>query len=106
LDERQRIVTDLADKHCLIMRNHGLMTVGESVGAAWCYMYRLERACRMQIEFQKTGAEWVELSQQTIGHTIEKSQSLYEKDSFRPVGTVEWDAVKRSLEREGTNYRT
>ncbi len=105
LDERQRIVMDLGSSHCLIMRNHGLMTVGESVGAAWCYMYRLERACRMQIEFQKTGAEWAELSQATIGQTIEKSQSLYAKDSFRPVGTVEWEAVKRMLNSDDIDYR-
>ena len=48
----------------------------------------------MQIEFQKTGSEWVGLSQATIRPTVEKSQSLCAKDSFRPLVPTKWEAVE------------
>jgi ribulose-5-phosphate 4-epimerase/fuculose-1-phosphate aldolase len=45
LTERERIVRDLGLKHCLIMRNHGLLTVGRTVAEAFYWMYYLEQAC-------------------------------------------------------------
>ena len=45
LDERERIVRDIGDKSALILRNHGTLTVGETVCDAWLRMYMLERAC-------------------------------------------------------------
>jgi ribulose-5-phosphate 4-epimerase/fuculose-1-phosphate aldolase len=48
--ERPRIVNDLGDKRILILRNHGLMTVGKTVGEAFVWMYRIETACRIQID--------------------------------------------------------
>jgi ribulose-5-phosphate 4-epimerase/fuculose-1-phosphate aldolase len=49
LDERERIVADLGDKGAMLLRNHGTLTVGESVGEAFVKMYFLERACQAQI---------------------------------------------------------
>jgi ribulose-5-phosphate 4-epimerase/fuculose-1-phosphate aldolase len=49
LDERERIVADLGDKGAMLLRNHGTMTVGETVGEAFVRMYFLERACQAQI---------------------------------------------------------
>jgi ribulose-5-phosphate 4-epimerase/fuculose-1-phosphate aldolase len=49
LDERDRIVADLGDKGAMLLRNHGTLTVGETVGEAFVKMYFLERACEAQI---------------------------------------------------------
>ena len=49
LDERERIVADLGDKGAMLLRNHGTLTVGETVGEAFVKMYFLERACQAQI---------------------------------------------------------
>jgi ribulose-5-phosphate 4-epimerase/fuculose-1-phosphate aldolase len=49
LDERERIVADLGDKGAMLLRNHGTLTVGETVGEAFVRMYFLERACQAQI---------------------------------------------------------
>jgi ribulose-5-phosphate 4-epimerase/fuculose-1-phosphate aldolase len=46
LDERQRLVDDLGDCEVMILRNHGLLSVGQTVGQAFNSIYRLERACR------------------------------------------------------------
>ena len=49
LDERERIVADLGDKSAMILRNHGTLAVGETVGEAFVKIYFLERACEAQI---------------------------------------------------------
>ncbi len=48
-DERPRLVADLGDKRAMILRNHGTLTVGETVGVAFVTMYFLETACQVQI---------------------------------------------------------
>src|SRR4051795_10888346 len=49
LDERERIVADLGNKGAMLLRNHGTLTVGETVGEAFVKMYYLERACQAQV---------------------------------------------------------
>ena len=49
LEERDRIVADLGTKGAMLLRNHGTLTTGESVGEAFIRMYFLERACEAQI---------------------------------------------------------
>jgi ribulose-5-phosphate 4-epimerase/fuculose-1-phosphate aldolase len=49
LDERERIVADLGAKNLMLLRNHGSMAVGETVGEAFIRLYTLERACRAQV---------------------------------------------------------
>jgi ribulose-5-phosphate 4-epimerase/fuculose-1-phosphate aldolase len=51
-DEKPRLVADLGDRNFLILRNHGTLTVGGSVGEAFLAMYILERACQIQIMAQ------------------------------------------------------
>jgi ribulose-5-phosphate 4-epimerase/fuculose-1-phosphate aldolase len=49
LDERERIIADLGGKSAMILRNHGTLAVGETVGEAFIRLYFLERACEAQI---------------------------------------------------------
>jgi ribulose-5-phosphate 4-epimerase/fuculose-1-phosphate aldolase len=55
LDERQRLVRDLGDRPVMIMRNHGLLTVGATVAQAFLRMFYLEKACEIQLAAQGTG---------------------------------------------------
>src|SRR4051812_45209395 len=57
LDERARLVRDLGDKSVMILRNHGTLTVGESVSDAFIRMYFLERACEAQVLALRGGVE-------------------------------------------------
>src|ERR1044071_6297430 len=56
-DEVPRILRDLGDKHCLMMWNHGLLTVGRTLGEAFQYMRRLIDACALYERLLATGAE-------------------------------------------------
>ena len=49
LDERERIIADMGDKGAMLLRNHGTLAVGETVGEAFLRIYFLERACEAQI---------------------------------------------------------
>ena len=55
LSERERLVRDLGSKPCMILRHHGLLTVGPTVAAAFYWMYYLEQACRIQLAAQSSG---------------------------------------------------
>src|SRR6185295_14943523 len=56
-EEKPRLVSDLGDKNYMILRNHGLLTLGTTVAEAFLSMYILERACRIQILAQSGGGE-------------------------------------------------
>src|SRR3954469_24401047 len=49
LSERERLVADLGDKSAMLLRNHGTLAVGASVGECFLKLYFLERACQAQI---------------------------------------------------------
>jgi ribulose-5-phosphate 4-epimerase/fuculose-1-phosphate aldolase len=58
-DERDRLAEDLGDNSVMILRNHGLLTTGRTVGEAFVSMDYVERACRIQVEAQSTGGKVV-----------------------------------------------
>src|SRR3546814_20914752 len=61
-DEKPRLVADLGRRKAMILRNHGTLTVGQTVAEAFFHMYNLERACRVQVLAQAGGqAEVVRL---------------------------------------------
>lgn len=106
LDERTRIVHDLGDKRILILRNHGLLTVGRTMGEAFILMYRAERACRMQVQFQMTGAELKPIPEEVQQITMERSRLATSDDGHRPMGKLEWPALLRKLDRHDPSYKT
>ncbi|MEA3011641.1 MAG: hypothetical protein QOD42_186 [Sphingomonadales bacterium] len=55
LDERERLIADIGDKGAMILRNHGTLAVGDTVGEAFIRIYFLERACEAQIKALSAG---------------------------------------------------
>ncbi len=104
-DEAPRILTDLGDKFTMIMRNHGLLTVGRTVAEAFVWMYRAERACRMQLAFQSSGAEATEIPAEVQATTIARNRLANSPEGHRPIGVLEWPALLRKLDRVDTSYR-
>jgi ribulose-5-phosphate 4-epimerase/fuculose-1-phosphate aldolase len=98
--ERPRIVRDLGDKRILILRNHGLMSVGKTVGEAFVWMYRIETACRIQIDALAGGSELQPISEETREKTIRQGLAMYGPGGFIEAGR-EWPALLRQLERLG-----
>ena len=103
--EQKSLLADLGDKRMLILRNHGTLTAGRSVGEAFALMYRLERACRMQVAAQSTGQPLNELSQRVIDHSIGDGERVYGKKGLMPGGDMAWAAMLRKLDLMGIEYR-
>jgi ribulose-5-phosphate 4-epimerase/fuculose-1-phosphate aldolase len=103
--ERESLVADLADDNVLILRNHGLLTVGRTVGEAFMWMYRAERACYMQLAFQQAGAELNPIPEEVQRTTIERNRFNNSEKGYRPIGRVEWPALRRKLDRLDPSYK-
>ncbi len=99
LSERERLVRDLGDKPCMILRTHGLLTTGRSVAEAFYLMYYLEQACRIQVAAQSTGAALSIPSEATQRRT--KAQFVRGENH----GWLVWQAFRRKMDREQPGYR-
>jgi len=109
MDEQQRLVADLGDKPVLMLRNHGLLTVGETVSEAFLRMYYLEKACEIQLAAQAAG-EIVLPSDAVCAHTERQfndhARQLKERE-LTDTGAMQlaWNALLRLLERVAPDYR-
>jgi ribulose-5-phosphate 4-epimerase/fuculose-1-phosphate aldolase len=100
LDERERLVRDLGDKPAMLLRNHGTLTVGSSVGDAFQTMYFLERACAMQVATQSGNAEPLIPGSQVQDLVARQTVSFGDM-----ADRLLWPALLRKLDRIDTGYR-
>ena len=99
LSERERLVRDLGDKPCMILRHHGLLTVGRTVAEAFYWMWYLEQACRIQLAAQSAG---VPLSLPPAG-VVRRTRAQFMDSPTK--GWLPWQALRRKLDREQPDYR-
>lgn len=99
VSESDRLAADLGGMNQMILRNHGLITVGQSVGEAFWRMYQLEMACALQMDVLASGREFVMPSPEMC----RKVRMQYETDFF--PGRYEWPALLRHLDRVAPDYR-
>jgi len=100
-DERERIVEDLEDKHCMILRNHGLLTTGATCADAWLRLFFLERACTMQIKAMSGGSKLNRVNEDVVELVTEQGQMA----SSEGIGQLAWPALIRKLDRLDNSYR-
>jgi ribulose-5-phosphate 4-epimerase/fuculose-1-phosphate aldolase len=101
LDERERLVRDIGDKRLMFLRNHGLLTVGRTVGEAFYNMYYLEQACRIQVAATQGGLKLVVPSDKVAEHTAQQFDRADNAKGARP-----WAALRRRLDRMDPSYMT
>ncbi|MEP1768795.1 MAG: class II aldolase/adducin family protein [Sulfitobacter sp.] len=95
LDERARLVADLGAHKAMILKNHGLLTCGGSVGEAFTLMFNLERTCKAQVALMSSGAELSPVSPELAEHTARQYEFYTDKRSDPDVADPEWDAYLR-----------
>jgi ribulose-5-phosphate 4-epimerase/fuculose-1-phosphate aldolase len=100
LSERERLVRDLGDRPCMILRHHGLLTVGRTVAEAFYWMYYLEQACRIQLAAQSAGAPLALPPPPVVRRAREQFGTGPTK------GWLPWQALRRKLDREQPDYRS
>jgi ribulose-5-phosphate 4-epimerase/fuculose-1-phosphate aldolase len=103
-DERERLVESMGTAKAMILRNHGLLAVGRTVPECFLRLYRLERACQVQIAAAKAGTLRV------LPATL-ATKSGADLDSFQSLhplgeGATEFEALMRKLDRIDSSYKT
>jgi ribulose-5-phosphate 4-epimerase/fuculose-1-phosphate aldolase len=101
-EEKPRLVADLGAKHFLMLRNHGLLTVAETIADAFLYMYFFETACRIQVRAQAAGDALIPLPAAIIA----KAEAQLDQATKGAVGRLAWPALLRKLDRLDPSYRS
>lgn len=100
-DEKPRLQRDLGEHAALILRNHGLLTVGATIADAFLTMYNLQRACEIQIAAQSSGAKLIDVDPRIVAgvraNVIAVTRGL--------GGSLAWPALLRKLDRVDPSYR-
>ncbi len=101
-EEKVSLVRDLGDGEALILRNHGALTVGRSVGEAFNWMHRIELSCASQLAAMATQSPLVKVPQAVL----EATWNNFQRGTRRPYGLMEWPALLRKLDRLDPSYKT
>ena len=99
--EKPRLVADLGDKRALILRNHGLLTLGNTVPDAFVMMYALETACQVQLMAQSTGSDIIPVPQPIVAGI----QAQVEQVTKGLGGDLVWPGLLRKLDRVDASFR-
>ncbi len=99
--EKPRLVRDLGDKNFLMLRNHGILTVGSSIADTFLFMYLFEACCTIQVRAQSTHDELI-----TIDPKIVAGAQMAAKQVTRSAGGgLAWPGLLRKLDRIDRSYR-
>jgi len=99
-DEKSRLVSDLGDKRNMILRNHGLLTVGKTAAEAFLSMYILERACRIQILSQSGGGTLLPVSEPILENVAAQLGAV----TVGQGAQLTWPGLLRKLDRLDPSY--
>lgn len=102
-EECELLGRDLADKWIMIMRNHGLLSVGRSVAEAFYYLYTLENACKVQVDVLASGHEYVTPRIEVIDRLAE--EGMAPPSQTHEYVNMAWDAVLRLLDQKDSSFR-
>jgi ribulose-5-phosphate 4-epimerase/fuculose-1-phosphate aldolase len=100
-EEKPRLVRDLGDKNFLLLRNHGLLTVGRTIADAWLSMYTFENTCRIQIDAQ-AGGELVHVDPRILTGMEKVMKTV----TAGQGANIAWPALLRKLDKLDPSYKT
>ncbi len=101
--EKPRLVADLGDATSMILRNHGLLTVGRTVGEAFVAMYYLETSCAIQVRAQ-AGGDLIPVPKEVLDRGYTSATASERR--LGGWGTLVWPGLLRRLERLDPSYQT
>lgn len=99
-DEKPRLVADLGAGTFMILRNHGLLTVGATIPDAFLAMYILETACQTQIMAQSAGVELTQINERILAGIAAQQEEVTKGLG----GQLVWPGLLRKLDRRDSSY--
>lgn len=105
-DERQRLINDIGPHNTLVLRNHGVLTVGRTIQEAFILMYYFEKAARVQLLAQSAVAGGAHFAVPAAEVTDKAARQFNDHHGdIRAPGSREWPAFIRLLDRIDPSYR-
>jgi ribulose-5-phosphate 4-epimerase/fuculose-1-phosphate aldolase len=101
MGECERLVSDLGDNLALILQNHGLLTVGRTVGEAFVLMFFLEKVCKAQLQLMAAAHGRIH---QPSRQALEYASRQFDLRN-KPCGGREWPALVRELDAADQSYK-
>jgi len=101
-EEKPRLQADLGNATYLMLRNHGLLTVGVSIADAFLAMYMFETTCQIQVAAQAGGGALTQVPPQILDGVAESMR----RQTEGKAGAFVWPALLRKLDRMDPGYRT
>ena len=102
-DEKPRLQASLGQANYLMLRNHGLLTVGRTIQDAFLLMYFFEVTCRIQIDAMAGGGELNLIGPEPIAANAKVMKAV---TAGQGAGNLAWPALLRKLDRENPGYAT
>jgi len=99
--EKPRLVEDLGTKTSMILRHHGLLTVGKTAAEAFLAMFILERACKIQILAQSGAADLTRVSDPILRLVASQVDAV----TVGQGAQLSWPGLLRKLDRIDPSYR-
>ncbi len=100
-EEKPRLIEDLGNKNHLILRNHGLLTLGKSAAEAFLSMFILESACRIQILAQAGGTQLIPVADTVLARVSAQVGAVTAGQGAQ----LAWPGLLRKLDRLDPSYR-
>ena len=100
-EEKPRLQADLGAANFLMLRNHGLLTVGKTIADAFLSMYTFENTCRIQIDAQ-AGGELIDVNPQIVSGVAQAMRV----QTGGLGGAFAWPALLRKVQRELPGWNT
>jgi ribulose-5-phosphate 4-epimerase/fuculose-1-phosphate aldolase len=91
-EECERLAVDLGDRNVMILRNHGVLVCGPTIGDAFAEHYMLQRACEVQVAAQSMGAMLIQPRREIAEHAAAQYDRTARKGD---QNTLLWDAMLR-----------
>ncbi len=105
LAERERLVASLGEQKVLILRNHGLLTAGATVEEAFILMFRLQRACEIQVAAQAGGGTLTIPSADVCEEAARLTDDFLNGNDGAPAGKLEFDSYVRLMDKLDPSYK-
>jgi ribulose-5-phosphate 4-epimerase/fuculose-1-phosphate aldolase len=103
-DEKPRLVADLGpDNNFLMLRNHGLLTLGPTIADAFLAMYLFETVCTIQVRAMAGGTELIPVDPRIIAGAQQQAKQV---TRGLGGGALTWPGLLRRLDRADPSYRT
>ena len=104
LEERERLVADLGEKNVMVLRNHGMLTAGHTVGDAFKRMFNLERACKAQLAAMASGGTLNPVGEELATFTSNQGADWNAKHKAAGKEDAEWAAYLRLAKKTNPDF--